>query len=90
MSDEVELIMATKIGFTQTGRALRIDTPLGEDVLLLRAVAFREVHDIGYHDCCVHHCAILPEQLSPALPRRPLREATRPVPFLPSKLLARG
>lgn len=34
--------MPTKIGFTQTGRALRIDTPLGEDVLLLRAVSGHE------------------------------------------------
>ena len=34
--------MATKIGFTQTGRALRIDTPLGADVLILRAVSGHE------------------------------------------------
>ena len=34
--------MASRIGFTQTGRALRIDTPLGEDVLLLRAVSGHE------------------------------------------------
>src|SRR6266853_1720941 len=30
------------IGFTQTGRALRIDTPLGPDALLLRSVSGQE------------------------------------------------
>ncbi len=34
--------MASKIGFTQDGRALRIDTPLGKDVLLLRAISGHE------------------------------------------------
>ncbi len=33
--------MAT-IGFTQTGRALRIETPLGQDVVLLRSVSGQE------------------------------------------------
>src|SRR6266436_1937355 len=33
--------MAT-IGFTQTGRALRIETPLGPDALLLRSVSGQE------------------------------------------------
>jgi type VI secretion system secreted protein VgrG len=30
------------IGFTQTGRALRIETPLGQDVLLLRSISGQE------------------------------------------------
>ena len=30
------------IGFTQTGRALRLDTPLGEDALLLRSISGHE------------------------------------------------
>src|SRR5215472_5937113 len=33
--------MAT-IGFTQTGRALKIDTPLDDDVLLLRSISGQE------------------------------------------------
>ena len=34
--------MAVKIGFTQTGRALQITTPLGKDAVLLRSVSGQE------------------------------------------------
>lgn len=34
--------MATQLGFTQTDRALKIDSPLGPDKLLLRGIAGRE------------------------------------------------
>jgi len=34
--------MAAKLGYTQTDRALKIDTPLGADKLLLRGVAGQE------------------------------------------------
>ena len=34
--------MATKLGFTQTDRALKIDSPLGPDTLLLRGIAGQE------------------------------------------------